>query len=277
MMIRDEEDILAEVLHNHSVFCSDILVLDGTTDPRAQSISEKICRQSPLVRAYWRDTDTGYEIPLRDGARRFLLEQSRRLFGTNNWHAVLHGDELWGMDPRPILAQDRRPVALRTKLFHFFPHVTDRATWFFEPGKTSIEKLATWYMEPGIPEDRLFFDTGDKSYDEHRHSRTVPPGLDVLDSDLIIKQYNYRSPHQAHLRAVSRAANRWQHNHYQHLIAGEADFFVDTLAWKGATWAELVPPGEGEAVNISSHPLPTLRPNQKSDHPSASLLQSGRA
>lgn len=258
MMIRDEEDMLDEALTNHTRFTDAIFVLDGSLGSQ-QTRSEEICRSYAQMVGYWKDGDTGYRLPLRDGGRQFLLDRARERFGSDNWHIVLHGDEIWGQDPRPATVRDtsgRKGIAVR--LYHFFPHVSEAQNWDFEGGKSSIEATSRWYMKPPIAEHRLFWDDGRRDYEVGRHSRVIPSGIQSWQSDLVVKQYNYRLPRQAHARAVQRRDANWQENHYQHLIADSDNFFVSTLASTDHRWAASVPTGDGEATNLTADPLPSL-------------------
>jgi hypothetical protein len=260
LMIKDETDMLAEALRNHTVFCDAIYVLDGTEGP-LQAQSEAICRSFPQIKGYWCDTDTGIARPLKDGARGVLLQHARTEQGHGHWYAVLHGDEIWSQDPRNLVAECPEGVhACSINLYHFFPHVSERKTWNYVPNVTSIEACATHFMLPGILEHRLFYDTGAYDYDIGRHSRVVPMGLDVFHTDFAVKQYNYRTPHQAHTRAVMRRDDAWQQNHYRHLIDGTDHFFIETLANDTHKWAGLVPIGEGTVTNFAETPLPHLQP-----------------
>lgn len=256
MMICDEEDVLTEVLNNHIRFCSAIFVLDGTQGQN-QKISKDICMSYPQVVEYWRDDETGLPMPLRDDSRQFLLERARKKFDTMNWYAILHGDEIWAQDPRPFLDKRKSGFsAITVRLYHFFPHVSQRETWRFGYD-VSIESLATWYMLPSIVENRLFWDTGKIDYDVQRHSRVVPVGLNTWHSDLVVKQYNYRTPQQARKRAIQRKENNWQKSHYQHLLVDDGGFFVESLALPNRIWSTSVPAGQGAGTNVMENPLPT--------------------
>ncbi len=258
MIIRDEEDMLAEALRNHARFCQTIFVLDGTTGD-GQRTSQAICESVPQVLEYWQDHETGYTVPLRDGARQFLLDRARERFGCAWWYAILHGDEIWGEDPRPYLERGTfNHNAVMVDLYHFFPHTSDRHTWRYAQGD-SIEDVCTWYMLPPIPENRLFWDSGAHAYEVGRHSLTIPVGLESSPSHLVVKQYNYRTPEQAHRRAVHRRRAMWQSNHYEHLLEGPAGFFVESLGEGGLKWGWSVPTGGGQPTNIVCNPLPTWR------------------
>lgn len=262
LMIRDEEDVLAETLRNHVRFCDAIFVLDGS-EGAAQRATERIVSSCPAVREYWRDGDLGLPLPLRDGARQFLLERARDRFGRGNWYAILHGDELWGDDPRPyVSAMPADCDAMAVRLYHFFPHPSQRATWNYgtdDASAVAIEDLAVWYMLPPIGEHRVFWDAGHADFDAARHSCTVPQGLRPWQSECVVKQYNYRSPARAVTRARQRARDAWQRNHYQHLLAGADGFFRETLEMPDAHWAASVPLGTGVATNTGVRPLPVWR------------------
>ena len=149
MMIRDEQDMLAEALRNHVRFCDAIFVLDGTQGDTLRTFRD-ICLAFPQVVGHWQDDEAGYKLPLRDGARQFLLERARERFGLNHWYAILHGDEIWSEDPRPHCTPAQPDLhGIAVNLYHFFPHISQRDTWSFHAGD-SIEALAQWYMLPPI-------------------------------------------------------------------------------------------------------------------------------
>ena len=259
MMIRDETDVLEETLRNHTKFCYSILVLDGTEGDQ-QKLSEDIARSFPQVAGYWRDQDTGLDRPLRDGARQFLLAISRVRWGFRNWHAVLHGDEIWTSDPRNHIVD--MPAGAHggvVALYHFFPHVSERSTWSFQPGISSIESTSRHYMLPPVREERLFFDAGIYDYEVDRHSKVIPPGIRSVDLNIKVKQFNYRQPSQAVDRALSRASNEWQRNHYQHLVeGGNESFFRESLDDAVHRWAASVPIGSGSVRRIEAGDFPVL-------------------
>lgn len=248
MLIRDEQDMLEEAFANHLKFCDAIFVLDGTIGPEGD-VSRAICE--PKVAGYWRDEETGYDR-IVCGSRQFLLDKARQRMGLNNWYVVLHGDEIWGSDPRSLMI-GKDPIAYRVKFHHFFPHVSQKDCWEF--GEKSIEECSKWYMTPYTPEARIFFDAG-LNYDISRHFYTIPIGLDTKQTELIVKSYNYRSPEQAHRRAVGRKATGWQTNHYAHLLDSPNRFFIESLAEDGMKWNGWSEPGEGIVTNTDINPLP---------------------
>ncbi len=255
MMIREEQDMLNEALNNHSRFCDSIFVLDGTKG-EGKKVSEEICRSYEVVKEYWQDEQAGLPLPLRDGARQFLLDMARKKFGTGNWCAILHGDEIWAMDPyKTIQPVYQENVGIAIHLYHFIPHISQKEEWNYGHG-VSIESLCKWYMFPPIWEFRLFRDSGKFDYPTTKHSITIPPDLPTRESNIVVKQYNYRTPEQAHRRALQRKQANWQQRHYEHLLDGTDSFFIATLAAPGRVWGAQVPPGGGEARSVLNYPLP---------------------
>ncbi len=230
-MIRNENDMLMETLNNLTRIYNRIFVLDGTEPDEEFRVGKAIMDKFQEVKLILRDADTPGPFPIKDGARQYLLEKVRERYGVNNWIGVLHGDELYSRDPRPIIQKInpwQTPV-VQVRLCHFFLHTNDQKNWE-QLSSLPVEKRVTHYMWPGTPEDRLFFDKG-SNYDPAWHSLVVPyewgRGRILLD-DFIIKQYNYRLPEQALHRASQRITSQWQKNHYEH-IKNENLIFVDSL------------------------------------------------
>jgi hypothetical protein len=230
LMTRDEDDMVGEFLANITRVCDRIFILDGSGDEafaRANAVYEKYDE----VKWVKRDKDISGE-QLTDGARHYLLEEVRRQYGSDNWIAVLHGDELFSMDPRPLIAEVdhvKTPV-IRTRLVHFFLHTDDELT-YADRMQLPVQERITHYMWPGSLEDRFFYDDGKCKYDPAEHSRTVPypvPESVVQLDDIVIKHYNYRNPEQMIARAEQRTSNGWQKNHYQHIVQKHM-IFIDSL------------------------------------------------
>ena len=236
MMIRNENDILKETLTNLINFYDRILVLDGTEPEEESKKCRSILDGFKEIKLIIRDIETPGPFPIRDGARYYLLEKARELYGYNNWIGVIHGDEIYSRDPRPFLTRVNpfdTPI-LQIRLCHFFLHTEEKGNWPYLL-ELPVEQRVTHYMWPGTPEDRFFYDDGIVHYNPSRHSLVVPYDYNVkrkLLNHFIIKQYNYRSPDQMRDRAIQRVDSGWQRNHYQHII-NEDLFFVNSLHVKG--------------------------------------------
>lgn len=237
MMIRDEDDVLADTLACAARWFDRIYVLDGTTDPERVARTDAILAACPEVRWHARDADW-FPDGVTDGARQVLLERIRRDHGVDNWIGVLHADEFLDQDPRPMLAA-RHPSlhpSVRVRVAHAFLHVDDRADW--DPDLPLRERVGH-VMWPGVPEARFFFDDGSRDFDVDHHSKVIPrshrPG-ELVDGYVIV-QYNERDPDQLVARARARAASGWQVGHYARLLDEPPDVWVDTLDRSEAPFA----------------------------------------
>jgi calcineurin-like phosphoesterase family protein len=92
MLIRNENDILREVLAEHFKFSDHIFVLDGTTED--SKLSKEICQSFENISHYTENQlPSHYPHPIRDGCRQFLVERAREKFGAQGWFVILHGDD----------------------------------------------------------------------------------------------------------------------------------------------------------------------------------------
>ncbi len=227
LMIRSENDILAESLASMARHFDRILVLDGTPIGSERDRCRDLLAMHDEVVAVFSDEDVG--TPIRDGARQILLDEARRRFGVDNWIGILHGDEFHDDSPAELL-RHHHPLldpSIRVRVVHHFLHTDDAAGWT-ERAELPVAERVPHHMWPGIPETRFFFDNGVRNYRLQQHSQVVPRGLRIgpLVDDYVIRQYNYRSPEQALERANDRLKRGWQAAHYTQMLQTA---FVATL------------------------------------------------
>ena len=263
MMIRNENDILREVLENQTTFFDRIFVLDGT-EPYEEFLKGKaIMDEFDEVKLVIRDSDTDGPFPVKDGARHYLLKEVRARYGFDNWIGVLHGDEFFTRDPRSFIKMVNpylTPV-VNVRLCHFFIHSSDARNWE-QIQALPVEKRITHYMWPGTPENRFFFDSGTVDYDPAVHFLVVPDNLRVKRKfdNLIIKGFNYRTPDQMDKRASQRIDSGWQIYHYKH-ITNEQLYFIDSLHVPGYeptgadNWGKS-PENWSKPRSLKDYPLP---------------------
>lgn len=236
LMLRDEDDVLDEMLRCAVQWFDRILVLDGTLDEGRCRRTDEILASFPEVVFVARDADVLGTQPTRDGARQVLLDEARRRYGSDRWIGVLHADEFMDQDPRPMLAA-HNPLfdpTIRIRLVHAFLHTDDAAEWRDDAAAClalPVRERVRHVMWPGVPETRFFFDRGHRDYRLEHHSKVVPTSFrsgPLVDGYSVV-QYNERSPLQAVERGRSRAATGWQTGHYDRLTGEVPDVFVDTL------------------------------------------------
>jgi hypothetical protein len=253
LLVKNEADVLEEMLCNARRWFDRILVLDGTTEHRAET--EEILASFPEIVFVARDEDMPGTTPTRDGARQYLLDEARRRYGVDNWIGVLHADEFMEQDPRPMLAS-RHPTldpSIRVRLVHTFLHTDDAQDWE-ERSRLGVRDRLRFCMWPGVPEARFFFDAGDRNYEIDRHSKVIPhsfrPGP-LIDGYTIV-QFNERTPDQVVARARQRMADGWQTGHYARFDDLSTSAFTDTLDTPVAPFApEFVNDVDGPFLPIS--------------------------
>ena len=212
MLIRNENDILAEVLAEHLTFCDHIFVLDGTTDN--QQLSAQICTAHSRVSYYTEaQLPANYPRPIRDGCRQFLVDKARQRFGACGWFVLLHGDEIFVDNPR-LIAQKYNAFfdCLTFDSLNYFIH-KEQEPFKLDPVQ-SIQKQIVWYAGPGWPETRMFKNKSRYNYNLQQHSNVTPKGILInYKTTYKIKHYSLRHPEQQQKRVKDRLqVTSWQNN-----------------------------------------------------------------
>lgn len=241
MMIRNENDILEEVLSEHVKFCDHIFVLDGTTEDPDKA--REICLSFKNI-TYFRDEDlpADYPRPVRDGCRQFLLDRIREKYGHEGWVAVLHGDEIFVDDPRLIIKKYHGLFdALTLDCLLYFIH-KEQEPFKLDPSK-SVQEQIFWHAGPGWPEARLFKNKKGSNYKSpSTHGKVIPEGLFInYKTTYKIKHYTYRDLEHQIKRAEDRVKRtRWSAVHYENtlkkkLYLDRNDFGIKWYKWISKT------------------------------------------
>ncbi len=226
MLIRNENDILMEVLREHVRHCDHIFILDGATeDPET---SRAICKSFPAV-SYFLESELPalYSRPIRDGARQFLLDQARRAYGENRgWFVLLHGDEIFVDSPQDIISSyDPFADCLAVDSLLYFLH-RDQKPFVWDDNKPLAEQIR-WYAGPGWPEIRMFRNRTGVGYEPAQHSNLLPRGISsAFKTNFKLKHYPYRSPKSQAARATDRTQiTGFSPGTYRHVLQGH--FYLD--------------------------------------------------
>ncbi len=217
MLIRNENDILREVLSEHVKFCDHIYVLDGTTeDP---GTSKSICTSFPKVSHFTEDElPSVYPIPIRDGCRQFLIDKAREKFGEKGWFVLLHGDEIFVDRPDDIIRKYRGLFDMLTlDNVLFFVH-KEQEPFKLDPLK-KVQDQIRWHAGPGSPELRILRNKPGTRYDIRQHHDLAPKGMGMnYKTTYKIKHYPYRDPEQQQKRAADRTeVTNWSPSGYSHI------------------------------------------------------------
>lgn len=227
--MRNENDILREVLSCHLEYVDAVFVLDGTTD--GAELSRSICKSFSRVRYFTEDElPSGYPRPVRDGCRRFLAERAREEYGFAGWFALLHGDEIFVDSPADIIAAcPAGTECMEVRSLLYFLHESQQP--FTLDQTRSFREQIKWHSGPGWPEVRLFKNIEGTNYEPARHRSLAPEGISSMyRTNFKIMHFPYREPGGQILRARDRSGvTGFSPDSYRHVLDGkyylDADFF----------------------------------------------------
>jgi hypothetical protein len=229
MLVRNENDVLEEVLEHHLRGVDHVFVLDGTTEGPERS--RAICQGRDRVTYFTEDAlPPEHPRPVRDGCRQFLMERARERFGHRGWFVWLHADELFVDRPADVVAACPPGLAaIEVRSLLCFVHRTQEP-FRLDPGRSLREQIV-WYAGPGWPEVRFLRNAPGLDLDLRQHQRLIPPGPQrVYRTRFKVLHYPYRDPAQQAARAHDRAeVTGFSPDTYRHVLAGryylDRDFF----------------------------------------------------
>lgn len=202
-LVRDEEDVIKEVLDNAARFTDLIYVLDtGSSDA-----TYEIAKNHPKV-AWAEKINSVYS----DALRQTLVERSRNELGPDGWFLSLSADHFFASDPRKDIARAEAEAAnvITYDVAQFYFTGEDLKDHYATPGWESlpledrIRHYAINYHnfpvafrnQPGITYQKEV--TEWPSMQERRTASFHP----------ILKHYQFRSPEQIRRRLALRRAQR---------------------------------------------------------------------
>ncbi len=202
-----DEDIAADVLARSRASTDALYVLDGS-DTRAHL---------PALDGYWRDEEMPYDGQVRDGWRQFLYERAVADHGYDHWFCLLHSDEVWTFDPREMHARWPDADGFQFRASCYFPRAGEQ--WDYE--RSALDQLR-WSLGPGWPEFRMFHGGPEVAFEPTQHFNTTPRGLRlIIQTDLEIKHYPFRSPSSQLARAQMHMRTGFDPDNYRHVLDGE--------------------------------------------------------
>jgi hypothetical protein len=251
MLIRNENDILAQVLREHLRFADHIFVLDGTTE--APDETRRICCELGGERLSFHTEDelpAGYPRPIRDGCRQFLVERARERFGCAGWFVLLHADEIFVESPADIVRLHGATTdIIEVKSLLYFIH-REQAPFVYRP-QLPLDQQIYWYSGPGYPEVRLVRNREGCHYDPGQHFDLVPRGLsERIKTAFRVRHYPYRDAPQQERRAIDRTeVTGFSPSTYRHVL--ERKYYLDEEFFHYPdlyAWISRIPPVSQLAV-----------------------------
>jgi len=213
MMMRNDHDILPQVLECNLPHFDAIYVLDGSED--SEGTRAIFSKHADKVRGIYRDSDlpSAYGRPPRDGARQFLLEKIKADIGDEGWVFCLHSDEMfYDLSPKAMVgaAEQYGCDCILVRNVHFFLHSSQEKTYRYDPDAPVFDQIR-FASFPGFPELRAFKNGPAIAYEINRHSCVMPDGLArMLQTPFAVRHYLYRDPAQMLTNMKDRFERGWQ-------------------------------------------------------------------
>jgi len=261
LMMKDDHDVLEEVLDCNARHFKALFVLDGSDDYQR---TQRILSRYPNVEFYLRDAqlDSHFVRPPRDGARQVLLEAIQSRYGTSGIIFILHSDEMFYDLPPGVLAavlMEHNLDAVGVSNMHFFLHTSMEGHYYRDPARPIVEQIEHACF-PGVPEVRAFRNQPGLAYQPNEHGKVEPHGLTrVAHTSFPLRHYLYRTEEQMRRNALDRSTRGWQ-GYGQWMT--EQSCYVDKLPGDFMKFSQRIAPGErlangrdGTLASGSSEPL----------------------
>lgn len=202
-LVRDEEDVIREVLNHAATFCDQIYLLDtGSSDS-----TYEIARAHPKMTWCMRK-----ESVYSDALRQLLVEKSRRNLSGEDWFLALSADHFFASDPRADLARAAAEgadvITYDVAQFYFTSADLKSAAagtpWIKTPLEERIRHYAINYHDFPV----AFRNQPEISYAREVTEWPALPERKLASFHPILKHYQFRSPEQMRRRLALRRAQR---------------------------------------------------------------------
>jgi hypothetical protein len=207
MVIRDEDDIIAESLPLLLDWIDHVYVLDmGSTDSTWEIVNDLALRDSRIV--------PFKSCPYRfdDSIRGYIFDAFRSRFRDGDWVVRTDADEIYHVNPRNFLKEQVRPYEACVYLAWYYFRLTTREVDDYETGTLSlaedrlrpITERRRYYKIPDYTEPRMFRYRDTMKWPS---SRTIPFNAGCPARERIpIRHYPHRDPEQMRKRYRLRSA-----------------------------------------------------------------------
>lgn len=205
MLVRDEDDILAQCLDHLLTWCDAIHVLDtGSTDATWEIVQDK-ARHDARVKPFEQR-----RLRFHHGLRGWMFDRIRHTLEPGDWLAKLDADEFFPQTPPAFLRERVRPWEGRVDYLAYYFRLTDRDVTAWDAG---VESLAD--RSRPIQERRRFYQVArytEQRFFRYRRTLKWPPhcstpmyGGHVARARIPMLHYPHRDPAQMIKRFRLRA------------------------------------------------------------------------
>lgn len=233
MTVRNEVDVVAEVLRSATGWCEQIFVLDNGSDDGTWELVNSLAVEDARIVAWKQDPST-----YRRTFRADTFQQFRHLARRGDWWCIVDADEMYIDDPRSFVAGiDERYNTVFSTAFHFYMTDLDLVEYEASP--------ARWLEKP-VTERLRYYRSAYSALRLARHDPgmiwkdTVFPDRTqiVAPQRIRLKHFQYRSPEQIATRlAVRAAAPQSTFPHERNL---RTSLFTEAGKWSDEPWRERI-------------------------------------
>ncbi|MEZ4502005.1 MAG: glycosyltransferase family 2 protein [Dehalococcoidia bacterium] len=206
MLVKDEADVVGEVLRANAEWCDRIYVIDNGSSDGSWEIVQDLASSIPAVVPFARDLR-----PFSDGLRGTAFEAHRREASPGDWWCKMDADEIYIDDPRTFLeAVPWRYRRVWNSSYQYF--FTDRDLERYEADPvgflaTPVEQRIRYYLN-SWSEPRFFRHTRGIVWPRTRDGRFIGGSAVGVFGNyprrIRLKHYQFRSPEQIQHRLEAR-------------------------------------------------------------------------
>ncbi|MGJ8680778.1 glycosyltransferase family 2 protein [Paraglaciecola sp.] len=208
-IIKNEVDIISEVLDNALQFCHQIYILDnGSTDGSWELINEKAAID-PRINIVGQ-TDEIY----RNQFRNRVYNQFHKEYSVDDWWYILDADEMLVDDPRPMLVKASQGGKKQMRVWQAQFYFTDQDLAHYQDEDKSLPvSERRHYYRVNWREPRFFKNSTSQHWPEDISGKVPPFCQDLYRPSPICRHYAERTPEQIQMRRKIRLANPYSFLH----------------------------------------------------------------
>ncbi len=229
MVVRDEADVLAEVLTSHLSWADTFSICDHASSDGTSEIIESFSRAHPSI-SHIREVDGMFS----NGLRAKVFEQVRRQFAPGDWVVIADADEMFHVPPPQFVQEYISPNVGSVHSLHLdFALTVTEADALEDPvyclaqRKRPIVERRTKFAYSPFGEFRLFRYRNGMAWSPSKYEPRMP-GL-LADERIPVRHYRARDPLQLQARCKIRtqmgriAGHHWNLDWRDLLCADDAE------------------------------------------------------
>lgn len=231
MVVRDEADVLAEVLTSHLAWADTFSICDHASQDGTTEIIDSFRRTHPCIHSFREKGDL-----FSNGLRARVFEQVRGNFAHGDWVVIADADEMFHISPPQFVQENISPNVGSVHSLHMdFALTVSEAAALEDPAiclaqrTQPIVNRRTKFAYSPFGEFRLFRYRKEMVWSPSKYEPFMP-GL-LADERIPVRHYRVRDPLQLQARCKIRnqagrtAGHHWNLDWRELLCPDEAELF----------------------------------------------------